>query len=879
MDVPSRIEAYDIEGNHDQLNPASETLADTIDPGLPDSPDNIPEQEMVNPKNFLPVSWGREPMEIGEHKYKPARHDLSPKRDPCTITSRVIGPISYNMVKACLDADFDFPETLRRDTAETIKNLISSFYVFEDLAANPPTDDDNQGLSFVQAELMTEIDRLQRQSDKSRVIGDEEIDNQVQSNKNLLSDRTLNLATKIQLTHREFHDGLSEILSRARDGHLSYDADCFRAFRFQHGFFMNHIVRDGQTVLKVHSVAPYFGTVNGIQDNILGCDVVKIAGKDPSKYVQDWADRHVSMSKDANIRFNAALVTPQYRPGTADFFIPGKFSERFILPEEMSLNFTFRCPGQSSKNLINVDAKWVGFYTHDITRPYKDTQSFYEANCIKSIAEGISSEKNSSSSTGAAPSESSSGSTKTVNDILSKLEMVSPQQLPVVKFYDDYGGRPGEMNMASNAAIFTEIYRGQHGITALLLKDDKTGIITVRTESSTIRGQPYSRVHPAWAGSLIQAIDALRPLAENLILDLSHNTGGYICLGLTMVQLFFPERPRLVTNVRLSPLGKHMMAAGAMGMDHFIKSYGEPMTAAYQDSNFSHIVSHPHRNLTFTDYLSDRCAIADHYAIKVDPEVESKRNRSSSSAGEGSRTTDDQVYHPWDPKNIAILTDGYCGSSCALISNMMHTKFGVKTVVIGGKSPKAESMGYSTFPGLQVIDDQLIFSEIQDVRLKLMLKDLENERQTGSDVGQTPFFRNQDLTHPHGESKGKSQDNFEVKVDDSDGSGDDDDKDDDENDDQVDNDLEFPYPLDFAHKSRLRLTWRQIYNTGPKSSVFKFNSEHGSYDPIWSEVDQWQEYNFIPATHRIDYTDHNVHSIGAIWGDARDAIWGSSGGL
>ncbi|KAF9360175.1 hypothetical protein BGX26_010314 [Mortierella sp. AD094] len=914
MDAPNRVEVYDIDRNHDELNRANDlrlkaletageknSNSDSIYPESSDPRKHRLKQRATNPRNPSQLNWAKETVEMNAHQYKPARHDLSPKQDPCTITSRAVGPISYNVVKACLDADFDFSETLRHDTAETIKSLISSFYVYEDIAANPPTDDDAQSLSFLQAELVADIDRLVRHSDNMLVIGDdgddddqdEEAGYQAQHSKNILS-------ATAPLTHREFHDGLSQILSKARDGHLSYDADCFRAFRFQHGFFMNHVVRDGQTVLKVHSVAPYFEKVNEIHDSIVGCEVVRIGGRDASEYMQEWADKHVPMSKDANIRFNAALVTPQYHPGTIDFFIPGKFSERFILPEEKSLEFAFRCLGHSPKDLLRVDVKWVGFYTHDITRPYRDTQSYYETNCIKSVGESAGSEDgrsrlemkedperkrmeelkselrdlliNSSTSTSTAsahtespprPTSSSSDSSNTVDEILSKLDMISPQQLPVVKLYDDHGGRLGEMEMASTAASFTELYRGQHGITALLLEDGKTGVITVRAETSTIRGQSYSRVHPAWAGSLIQAINVLRPLAENLILDL--------------------KRPRLVTSIRLSPLGKHMMAAGAMGTDHFIKSYGEPVVAAYQDGYLLHTISHPHRNLTFTDYLSDRCAIADHYIIKVDPEEESKRNRSSSSSSKGPRTTDDHVYHPWDPENMVILTDGYCGSSCALISNMMHTKFGVRTVVIGGRTPTTEPMSYSTFPGLQVIDDQLIFSEIHDVRMKMMLKKMEDEGQTGPETEQTRFsIKNQDLIHSYRESeKRRNQDILEVGADDNGGDSDsdgnkDEDEDDEEDDQDEDSNFEFLYPVDFAHKSRLRLTWRQIYNTGPNSHMFEYSSESGSYAPMWSEADQWQEYSFIPATQRIEYTNHNVHSIGTIWEDARDAIWGIS---
>ncbi|KAK3812890.1 MAG: hypothetical protein J3Q66DRAFT_412237 [Benniella sp.] len=695
---------------------------------------------------------------------KQGGHDIPLQQDPCTIASRFTGPISYDVVKACLDTDFEFPKDLRHNTVATIKNLISNFYVFEDLAASPPN---INGLTFRPVELIKEIEQLLEQSRAvSLVNGEIDNNNDEQGDESDRMDDFQESTSQASMTHREFHDSISRILSKARDGHLSYDADCFRVFRFQHGFFMNHVVRDGKAVVKVHSVTPYFQSLHGLEYDIFNCDVAAIAGKDAVEYLQEWADTHVSMSKDANVRFNAVLATPQYRSGTLDFFIPGKFSERFMLPEEKSLELAFRCPGLSSEDTLKVDVKWVGFYSHDRTRPFKDTPSYYEANCIKSDEETSGNEDDRSRLEREQDSEQRNvvGLKSALRELLSGPTAISFEQLPVVKFYDDYGGRTGGMNTASSDPLFAELYRGQHGINPLLLNDGKTGVITVRTESSTIRNLPYSQVHPAWAGSLIQAINILRPRAEHLILDLSHNTGGYVCLGLTMIQLFFPERPRLVTSVRLSELGTKLMKTGAMGMDHFIRS-----------------------------------------------------------------------------------------------------KFAVKTVVIGGRSTSTqEPMSYSTFPGLQVIDDMYILNEIHDAR-RQVVSEQAPEQETWEE--REPVVVNggqDDFSVENMDAKGK---------DDGENVDEEDDEDEDENDEGED-DVDSLYPKSFAHKSRLRLTWRQIYHTGGGIGMFWYSPASDEYEPLWKEVDRWHGYSFIPASHRLDYTDHNVHSMGTIWMDTRDVVWG-----
>ncbi|KAG0353969.1 hypothetical protein BG005_006828 [Podila minutissima] len=886
---------------------------------------------------------------INNQDHVPVRHDVWPDRvlDPCAVVSHYGSrPIPYETVKACLDSDFPFPSNHRAETAATVKSLIANFYVYEDLATNPPSGD--QRLSFLPVDIQRDVDQLLQVSDSSIKAaisaedGEDDAERDDQERKTFpVNSQALqvlvagfsdildkpdkaNIAATSKMTDRAFHDGLSRILAKARDGHLSYDADCFRAFRWQQGFFMSHVARDSKVVLKVHSVTPSLAEATGLQQDLLNCDVVSIEGQDAAEYIQQWADAQVSVSKDANVRFNAALASPQYRPGFVDFFIPGKFGERYSLPPESSLEYTFKCPGQLP---IKTSVKWLGLYTRVQSKPFHDIKSYFAANCMS--PEGLSYDQDevntgrskieqndikdeewtilqlrsrlrdmlSHSNTETevpsdipadslpnapqdAPVDHSKPETpmpedtpklQSVEEIFTQLDMLTNEKLPIVKFYDDFGGRPSELSQSSSGATFKELFKGAHDIAAILLADGETGVITVRTESSIIHGESFYKVHPAWVGALIQAINVLRPVAKNLILDLTHNTGGYICLGVTMTQLFFPDCPRLVTNIKLTPLSTQMMAAGALGIDHLVRSYGEQIVPAYKHENFLHTIQHPSRNVTFTDFLSDRCAIADQYVLSVDPALEARRHRASSSNkkvnGTKADDEDTEYYRPWDPENMAIMTEGYCGSSCALISNMMHTKYGVPTVVIGGQAPAEQDMpmAYSTFPGLQVIDDAYIFSEMNDVRSQMMsAQELERLERGGHTNKDRSAMKGQGvLSQPHNTIK--------------------DDSDDDEEDE--DDDMESFYPHHFSHKSRLRLTWRQMYNTGPNIEAFRLPPGASSgkdvsfmYEPMWKEVDQWYEYGFLPASYRIDYTDQNIHSIGAIWEDTRDAVWGSPEG-
>jgi hypothetical protein len=63
-------------------------------------------------------------------------------------------------------------------------------------------------------------------------------------------------------------------------------------------------------------------------------------------------------------------------------------------------------------------------------------------------------------------------------------------------------------------------------------------------------------------------------------------------------------------------------------------------------------------------------------------------------------TLNNTDFIEWRPENIVILTNGYCGSTCALFSRNLHEHHGVRTFTVGGLVD--QSMAYSVFPGGQV---------------------------------------------------------------------------------------------------------------------------------------------------------------------------------
>ena len=63
---------------------------------------------------------------------------------------------------------------------------------------------------------------------------------------------------------------------------------------------------------------------------------------------------------------------------------------------------------------------------------------------------------------------------------------------------------------------------------------------------------------------------------------------------------------------------------------------------------------------------------------------------------------------PWPAQNIAILTNGYCGSTCALTSRLLQEDFEVRQVAVGGYAD--QPMAFSEFAGGQVYQHSSLVS-------------------------------------------------------------------------------------------------------------------------------------------------------------------------
>ncbi|KAF9943731.1 hypothetical protein BGZ70_005502, partial [Mortierella alpina] len=369
------------------------------------------------------------------------------------------------------------------------------------------------------------------------------------------------------------------------------------------------------------------------------------------------------------------------------------------------------------------------------------------------------------------------------------------------------------------------------GVHAILLGDNTTGVIIIPNfnpgEDTTVMAQFHA--------SLIEAIVVLRPMAEKLILDLTSNTGGSICLSRRALELFFPETPQAITNYRYSDLGAMVAETGCDPSGNFSTVIGGSVAGkAY----LSTTISHPNRRFNFTNYFTDDCAQFQYGRLPVDPTEESKRPRA---VKKGFVYDANAVYHPWDAEDIIIFDEGICGSACATFANQLNQKNKVKTVVVASGRNK-DQISFSAFPGGQVLKMD-VYNDLsrklkQDFQIQALSDTIINDQSrlgpaaNRLEVQNHALNKRQDDGTVHSQwSTDETQARAIVKL--------------------------LPEPL--QHSATLQCTWRQTYNTGNTQVLFATNG-NGQAVPNWPNVATWTEYSFLPADFRIPYKSIDFES-------------------
>ncbi|KAJ6499204.1 hypothetical protein C8R45DRAFT_1061350 [Mycena sanguinolenta] len=231
-----------------------------------------------------------------------------------------------------------------------------------------------------------------------------------------------------------------------------------------------------------------------------------------------------------------------------------------------------------------------------------------------------------------------------------------------------------------------------------LLQDNITGVLALGSFSAPDFN--------TFMKSLLDGLQELKSLGANrLIVDVSNNGGGYICIAHWLHRILIGPKnttePQagLYTCARAGPLAQLIVESINKGGDpEELLSYNPAQWRNSSNLPFS-VQSHwlrPTVNKTINgheDAFSPRLGAECQPFEMIPPEV-----------------------GLFDPENIVIISNGRCGSSCSLFSITMSKHEGVKTVVVGGHKDVAQQ--YCGVVGGQSTHFSEIDTEIKSTSLK-----------------------------------------------------------------------------------------------------------------------------------------------------------------
>ncbi|KAG2015627.1 hypothetical protein CC2G_008882 [Coprinopsis cinerea AmutBmut pab1-1] len=230
-------------------------------------------------------------------------------------------------------------------------------------------------------------------------------------------------------------------------------------------------------------------------------------------------------------------------------------------------------------------------------------------------------------------------------------------------------------------------------------EDVKTGVLALGSFSA----KNFTR----FGESLLEGMLALKAKgAERLIVDVTNNEGGYICIAHWLHRLIIgPKRSTvpqagLDTTLRVGPLAQLIADKIDNGSDPAGLLY-------YNSAQWNNETHQPFPTDADTSWLNPH---------KL--EINGREDAFSQRLGQECQPFRWEAPPEglFEPENIVIISNGRCASSCSLFSITMSKEEGVRTVVVGGKADVQQH--YCGIVGGQSTDFSTIDTEIKSTKLK-----------------------------------------------------------------------------------------------------------------------------------------------------------------
>ncbi|KAJ3481415.1 hypothetical protein NLI96_g7672 [Meripilus lineatus] len=468
-------------------------------------------------------------------------------------------------------------------------------------------------------------------------------------------------------TDYDFNRAVYNFTNRLNDGHTRYLPFCYLNFQTRLPTPVVTLERNGTQavfvmpdLVQVISNLPkgftsYFDEIGFDWKRLAGAKVLEIEGVDAYAYADKVASMESGQYLDHGVRINSVFSSYSLSKST--------FSQRFgdiaetTFPDRDTL--TMKVVPANSTNVETIEIPFVSTYTGS---HFKDKASYWRANCL-ARGDTNGADLRSSTSFVGEPRQpnaliiDTASTVRLPNSFVPSLPTL-PEDSGVVKSYSLPGRKTGVLFVGSFDADFNQFQN-----------DIKTAIETFKSAGVT-----------------------------RLMIDLTNNGGGYICLGQFLYQYLAGTKfgyPGFQTTSRANSLAQKILAA--------------------------HIAQN-HTNNAFSWYAPDQWAFLNDTKMPFDfnynnPSVPFPINGETDPQSIRFHDNCPRFFYEPIPKSPPFdLSNARCGSTCAMFSTLMFERHQTKIAIFGGKP--GLQMEYKGMAGNQVLEWSDLNTEFKTTGLK-----------------------------------------------------------------------------------------------------------------------------------------------------------------
>ncbi|KAG9228754.1 hypothetical protein BJ875DRAFT_525594, partial [Amylocarpus encephaloides] len=459
----------------------------------------------------------------------------------------------------------------------------------------------------------------------------------------------------------EFELAIKSLLQQAHDGHLVLSLPILGVFFFKSPYSFLSLSPDGIKVPEVYFSSRISWLICMVADIKQSTNtttklpwtpsaVTLVNGQRPLDYFSAWGRNFTIGQIDPNGEWNGVFINSARANG--------KYLDSYRFTDTIPANFNVSL---SFANGTSVSSKWTGGSTKSLIG-IETPQDFYE----QFIAPSDDEEEEEEEPEAPPPKQVTSWGT--------------PYPTPVV----------AQQNLTTDG-YFTGYFLNKSSIAVMSLPS-----FYFKTDESVKSFQT------AVAEFLIKCKAAGM---KKLVIDLQGNGGGRIISGFDLFKQIFPT---------LEPFGGSQYRA-TKGVDilgsTFANAIGNKTTQEgliQLGGIYNYNVNLDIDNKQYTSWLANFGPISQGGDLVSNLVRIDLKNGSLSGgvkapfsvSGYGDRKNIPAAM--FAPQDVLLLTDGFCGSTCTIFAEEMHTQAGVKMVVVGGRPETGPMQGVTGVRGSQV---------------------------------------------------------------------------------------------------------------------------------------------------------------------------------